>query len=375
MAVDYISLDIYMTQPNGPISCFFPRRKKSAKLLPCVFVIVAFVLLSVDNLNLSLLCDRGEDLNLSSLQVRLRTKLTNTCNLAKVATSTVNGHHSSSDIPSTIPGLAKGDNSTMKLQPNEGKHVVQTPPDVGITLEQEMTNHNHIHSRHPHHREFGNGKHGRPISVVVQLSGEMGNNLHKIAFGRALQNMIWERYQMGTVLVLQHQEKGGKWVSAMQNIQRCFPNLRTYDFELGNQPEFVRRRHQQRDWLRFVMNSTSSSRLEIPNGADDTYIDQTLDYLYRIVTSNRTQLPLLETNATITFPFLYSQAFVGYAYIDRFYDDFQRFFAFDNEECCEHVPYADESVFVRLFGRRAGGLHILWDGCGVTASTVFSSVL
>ena len=181
----------------------------------------------------------------------------------------------------------------------------------------------------------------KPISIVVQLSGEMGNNLHKIAFGRALQNLVKERYQMNTELVFRRQERGGKWVFAKKDIQKCFPNLRHIDFELGNSDEFDERRSQQTNWV----GREASQLLELQNGINASHIDKGLEYLHRLV-ANQTDRTKEPPNANISLPFIYSQNFVDYSLIDRYYDDFRELFAFDEEACCNLGPDADESVFV-----------------------------
>jgi hypothetical protein len=186
-----------------------------------------------------------------------------------------------------------------------------------------------------------------PISIVVQLSGEMGNNLHKIAFGRALQNLLFQRYQMDTQLVFRRQERGGKWVFARKDIQQCFPNLRDFDFVLGNSDEFDERRRQQANWLK---DREAFQLLELPNGINASLVDKGLEYLHRLVANQTTDRTTMELppNANISLPFIYSQAFVNYSLIDQFYNDFRELFAFDELACCNLLPDADESVFVSL---------------------------
>jgi hypothetical protein len=184
-----------------------------------------------------------------------------------------------------------------------------------------------------------------PISIVVQLSGEMGNNLHKIAFGRGLQNLLKKRYQMDTQLVFRRQERGGKWVFARKDIQQCFPNLRDFDFELGNSDEFDERRRQQANWLK---DREAFQLLELPNGINASLVDKGLEYLHSLVANQTTDRTTMELppNANISLPFIYSQAFVNYSLIDQFYNDFRELFAFDELACCNLLPDADESVFV-----------------------------
>jgi hypothetical protein len=130
----------------------------------------------------------------------------------------------------------------------------------------------------------------KPVSIVVQLSGELGNHLHKIAFGRAIQNLAKELYNIETQLVLQHQFRGGKWVSAMHDIKECFPNLRHFDFELGNSPEFFSRETQQQQWLR-----QQHQKLVFPNEVSESSINEGLAHLNNLLrTSDESSKPEIE---------------------------------------------------------------------------------
>jgi hypothetical protein len=197
-----------------------------------------------------------------------------------------------------------------------------------------------------------------PISIVVQLSGEMGNNLHKIAMGRAIQHLAKDRYDIETVLVLQRQERGSKWVSARRDIQDCFPNLRSLDFELGNGPEFVQRSQQQQEWL----GPEGTQLLQIQDHSNTTAtrikVDRALEFLHGLLEAKHEKKwpqSVMEveedSNANnISLPFLYSQAFVDFHFIDRYYSDFLQLFTLDEASCCSSIirPDADESVFVSI---------------------------
>lgn len=67
-------------------------------------------------------------------------------------------------------------------------------------------------------------------TIVVQLSGEMGNNLHKIAFARGLQIQAMER-DVSTNLILRHDVgDDSKWRRARSLISRCFPKSESPGF-------------------------------------------------------------------------------------------------------------------------------------------------
>jgi hypothetical protein len=182
----------------------------------------------------------------------------------------------------------------------------------------------------------------RSISIVVQLSGEMGNHLQKIAFGRAIQNILQDRYGLDSHLVLQHQQRGGKWVSAMQDVTQCFPNLRDYDFELGNSVEFTKRLQQQQEWL----GNDNASKLILPNLVSSASVDDGLAYLVSLQRKNITSsISNVGSNANISLPFVYAQSFVDFEYIERYNSDLRALFWFDEAACCQEVPHPDESVF------------------------------
>jgi hypothetical protein len=179
----------------------------------------------------------------------------------------------------------------------------------------------------------------RSITMVVGLSGEMGNHLQKIAFARALQNMLYERYSIRTELIMQHQERGGKWVSAVQNLKECFPNLRHYDFERGNAPSFYQRLQQQNEWL----GRDEASKLVFPNLVSQERVDEGLEFLASLARKNST-IPLDDHN--ISLPFLYVQAFAELSHIDSHLSDLRQLFSLDRASCCKEIPQPDESVFV-----------------------------
>jgi hypothetical protein len=181
----------------------------------------------------------------------------------------------------------------------------------------------------------------RSTSIVVQLSGEMGNHLQKIAFGRAIQNMLFDKYGIASDLVLQHQQRGGKWVSAMRDLKQCFPKLRHFDFELGNSPEFTERLQQQKKWL-----GDKSAELIFPNLVSIASVDQGLDYLANLLRTNHSSIPEIGIDANISLPFVYAQSFVDFPFIDQYYSDLRKFFSFDDASCCMEIPRPDESVFV-----------------------------
>jgi hypothetical protein len=181
-------------------------------------------------------------------------------------------------------------------------------------------------------------------TIVVQLSGEMGNNLHKIAFARGLQIQAMERGVL-TNMILRHMDgDDSKWKRARSFISRCFPNLSHLDFEAGNSVRYKDLILQQK-----ILFAGSASGLKL-NGKSDDEVARVLDHLRMLVMMNVT-IPFDETagvlhhDAGIYLPFLIADIMVDHEYLDRFRDDFRNFFTFDDERCCAAVPDPDESVF------------------------------
>jgi hypothetical protein len=186
-------------------------------------------------------------------------------------------------------------------------------------------------------------------SIVVQLSGEMGNNLNKIAFGRGLQLLMKEQYGIHVNLVLRHQAHP-KWILARKSIQKCFPNLRQFDFEAGNRPEMKEREIQQK--LTFGYKSFGLILNEKVH--NETRTMQVLDNLQALVNQTRgnsnSNMPMMmmEPGANIRVPYILADQMVDLSFLDRFKDDFWEFFQFDDQRCCAQLPEADETVFVSI---------------------------
>lgn len=187
-----------------------------------------------------------------------------------------------------------------------------------------------------------------PISngtIVVQLSGEMGNNLHKLAFARGLQLMAKSDYNLDLQLILRHQDHS-KWKSARRNLQKCFPNLRQLDFGAGNTREFDDKKLEQRLWLGTRANSL------LLRGNDQESMTQVLENLKNIV-SQRHDSPLPPRSDSlrasikmIALPYVLSDVMVDWHILDRYRDELLEWLQFDFTSCCpSNLPDPDESVF------------------------------
>jgi len=176
------------------------------------------------------------------------------------------------------------------------------------------------------------------FSIVIQLSGEMGNNLAHFAHGHAL--YLWLKRQYGvndTNIILRHQVHP-KWKAGRKALQQCFPNTRSFDFAAGNTPEFEQRRDEQTTVFGGPdpFAGVSSSEKAVVESALRKFIK---------LKSNKRSRPA-ETIGNISLPFLYSKAFVtANFWVDLYYDDLRHFLRFD-PACCRLKPDPDEAVFV-----------------------------
>jgi hypothetical protein len=178
-------------------------------------------------------------------------------------------------------------------------------------------------------------------TIVVQLSGEMGNQLSKIAHGHALFLWLKREFRLDATIILRHQEKP-KWISARENVQKCFPATRTYDFSAANTLEFENRSRQQSALLGSSLDAINNPE----SVANVSRALQLFAQLNRSAVHEQHSSSNSMGNSNISSPFLYSDFLVmDDLFMDRFYDDYRELFRFD-PACCQHRPDPDESVFV-----------------------------
>ena len=224
-------------------------------------------------------------------------------------------------------------------------------------------NHRPIHNLKTHHHSKQQAQQNQHyhhpvvnISIVVQLSGELGNHLSKVAFGYAIQCLLKESYGITSHLVLQHQERGSKWEIARHDLQQCFPFFRNLDFAVANTPEFYKLQSRQQQTPNF-----DSKAFVFPISISMNETIQRLDTIAYILKSttinhheniNRTDATIsnitLDNSGNISFPFIHVNEFIGFHLLDRYYNQLQNLFVFDRYACCAELPYEDEAVFVRV---------------------------
>lgn len=182
-----------------------------------------------------------------------------------------------------------------------------------------------------------------PVSLIIQLSGEMGNQLSKLAWGYGMKWWLEDDYNITTKVVLRHQDHS-KWIGAAASVKRCFPKLRVMDFEEANTEEFNAIRALQDKWV-----GKEKKTLLNPRGGNfefKPWILKCLDALKEAIESPDRPSP--PENSNFTLPFFYTDIFGNIGDVnDRYFERLKDLFEFDtnNPDCCKTRVDSDESVF------------------------------
>jgi hypothetical protein len=186
----------------------------------------------------------------------------------------------------------------------------------------------------------------KTATIVVQLSGEMANNLQHIAHGIGLKLWAKEDFDIDCNLVLRHHEGPNnrspkpKWKSARDNIQQCFPKLASWSFSRGNSKDFKQRQRLQRIWL----EGRSDHLFGLINSANASEIQRGLAFLANDVLTDP-ERPWVEAESPLRLPFLFSESLDVFPMIDKYYSQIRDLMAFNDTACCAQVPHANASVF------------------------------
>eukprot|EP00980_Cylindrotheca_fusiformis_P029089 scaffold22714_cov155-Cylindrotheca_fusiformis.AAC.6 len=188
------------------------------------------------------------------------------------------------------------------------------------------------------------------VSVVVQLSGEMGNNVFKMANGFCIKHLIEKKLGLGAEIILRAQENP-KWQNAMRSTKAAFPKTRPFDFRKGNTKEFEQARKQQLQWLRRLK---STKKLDLSNIKNPTVLGMqnkcTTErcYLDLVQLLNQTwymDRPVNPLGAEFSIPHVYANTLAGTYCWDLMYDELKAFLEVDTKSICKETPKPDETVF------------------------------
>lgn len=187
----------------------------------------------------------------------------------------------------------------------------------------------------------------RRATIVVQLSGEMANNLHHIAHGVSLQLMALEEFGIDCNLVLRHHEGPNnraprpKWKSARDHIQQCFPNLTSWNFGEGNNNIFLERQNLQKVWL----EGRADHLFGLVNSQNISEIRRGLTFLSDEVLTDDDRPWVDKATSAIRIPFLYLETLDVFPLIDHYFDQLRDLLVFNDTACCAKVPEPSDSVF------------------------------
>lgn len=230
-------------------------------------------------------------------------------NLAKPTQFSTEKPNSHSDIQTRIPPLSEDDDRTVVRRP-------QYPIATNLT---------------------------KTATIVIELSGELGNNLHHIAHGIGLQYWANDRYGIKTNLVLRHTGPSHKWKSARDDIRGCFPKLADWKFNRGNLNDFTQRQRLQQEWLG---KGRHDQLMGLINSANASDVEKGLGFLaHEILTDPNRPLVVDEDEDPIRIPFLFSQSLDVFPMIDKYYSVIRDMFHFNDTACCGLEPALNDSVF------------------------------
>jgi hypothetical protein len=213
------------------------------------------------------------------------------------------------------------------------------------------------------------------IDLVVILSGELGNNLLKIAFGKIIQCFALEEgmFNFSLRFVSQGLRKS---ISARHDVEQCFskhfsPNLvNLAEWKLNSadwkeivdiQTTVIERFYQgenddpiQAIALLQITNpySFDTIRHHLENLQDILYrmnlqkqIDETRYNDFFISNSDADGREITEIH-NLSLPFLIANAFPVFSLLDRYWEEISELFTFstDEQRCCSTKPEVDETV-------------------------------
>jgi hypothetical protein len=174
-------------------------------------------------------------------------------------------------------------------------------------------------------------------TIVVYLSGEMGNYLSILAKAFTVKLLAKKKCGVSAQLVLRHQLRP-KWVNGRDSIKACFPKLAHFNFSAANTDAFDKLAREQ-DELLTRQREWDPVRLKIDSDQDNAdTMEEALLYWKRALESNIDGVPS---------PFLtVATWWCPPDIIDQHLDLIRDFFEFNKLACCKTLPDPDESVFV-----------------------------
>jgi hypothetical protein len=177
------------------------------------------------------------------------------------------------------------------------------------------------------------------LHIVIQLVGEMGNQLCRLAYAYGLKWMLEEDYQASSKIILRHQPSE-KWIRARKSVVTCFPKMRHLDFSEAFTQEFKTQLAKQNSMI-------GNTTLFAKNCRTENCIRSKLETLLDIQNQFINNFYANPINAKISLPFLYVETMAVLGYInDRYHERIKLLFEFDldNPDCCSVRAKLGENV-------------------------------
>lgn len=196
------------------------------------------------------------------------------------------------------------------------------------------------------HVSINNVTQHRPVTIVVQLSGELGNQIGKISSGLYVQNLIKTRLGLKTEIKLRAQDSS-KWKRAMQWTKEAFPNTRSMDFREANTFEFDEMRSLQAQWIdeKLAENKFNLTHIKDPHSLKHlkSNFHDAIEMLRQAWTMEK---PANVSGGNFSFPFVYVDRFLPeIPLFEECYTLVRDFFTIDEKAICKKIPDPDETVF------------------------------
>jgi hypothetical protein len=193
------------------------------------------------------------------------------------------------------------------------------------------------------------------IIITVQLSGELGNHLSKLASAVGVALSLRDDYNLSNVqLRLRHQDHTDKWQNPVQDLHRCFPFARNMDFaEAQDDKDGHHDQPHRYDGINSdnatVVRSAIRQIAQDAKSLSSSYHHNNESTLAAPTSASAQPPPLLTISVRVDH-----LSILDY-YMDRYYDVYRTYFAMDDDLCCDNAnedlwPESDEVVLhLRLF--------------------------
>jgi hypothetical protein len=178
------------------------------------------------------------------------------------------------------------------------------------------------------------------IIITVQLSGELGNHLSKLASGVGVALSLRDDYNMSNVqLRLRHQDHTDKWQNPVQDLHRCFPFARNLDFSEAQDDEDGHYDQKQHRYDGINSDNATVVRAAIRQIAQDA------KSLASSSTSALASSPSSAPPSPLTISVRSDHLSILDYYMDRYYDVYRDYFAMDGAWCCDDANELDNDIW------------------------------